>query len=78
MDPISNEADFKNIKEVPEDKYDAAFICTNDAEKYDLINFLIEKKKHILVEKPLSFESKDVYKNFEKSLKKQPSSIHSV
>ena len=70
VDPISNEADFKNIKEVPEDKYDAAFICTNDAEKYNLINFLIEKKKHILVEKPLSFESKDVYKNFEKSLKK--------
>ena len=45
VDPISNEADFKNIKQVPEDKYDAAFICTNDAEKYDLINFLIEKKE---------------------------------
>ena len=39
VDPVSNEADFKNIKQVPEDKYDAALICTSDAEKYDFINF---------------------------------------
>ena len=53
VDPYKKEADYKNIREVPNDKYDIAFISTPDKEKFKLINYCILNHKHILVEKPL-------------------------
>ena len=55
VDPYNSEANFKKLNEVPLDKYDAVFVCTPDDAKYSIINFCINNKKHILVEKPLNF-----------------------
>jgi len=53
IDTYNKKADYKNIRDVPLNIFDAVFICTPDAEKYDLIKYSLKNKKHVLVEKPL-------------------------
>jgi len=57
VDPANQEAEHKDITDVPLDTYDAALCCTPDAPKIGLLNYLAENGKHMLVEKPL-FASK--------------------
>ena len=56
-DIINKFADYKCIKDVPITDYDVVFLCTPDKEKYKIIKYCIENKKHILVEKPLWFKN---------------------
>ena len=53
VDPYEKGAHFKNIFEVPLDLFDAAMVCTPDSKKNEIIFYLLDNKKHILVEKPL-------------------------
>ncbi len=53
VDPVHDDADYKNIQQVPIDSYDAALVCTPDETKLDILNFLLKNAKHVLVEKPL-------------------------
>ena len=63
IDPLSPVANFKDIKELSLNKYDAALVCTGDSEKIKIIEYLINNKKHVLVEKPLiSNSTKDIEK----------------
>ena len=63
IDPISTDANLKNIKELPLNKFDTALICTGDSEKIEIIEYLLKNKKHVLVEKPLlSNSTKDLEK----------------
>lgn len=57
VDPYIEDADFKNIKEVPLEDYDAALLCIPDDPKIEIISFLLGNKKHVLVEKPLLTDS---------------------
>ena|SRR3990167_1746301 len=57
VDPVSGEATHKTLEAVPLDSYDAAFVCTPDDAKSSLLHYLIGHGKHILVEKPLIFDS---------------------
>ena len=50
---INGKGNYKNIKEVPLNTYDTAFICTPDSKKIDLIKYCLKNKKNVLVEKPL-------------------------
>ena len=51
---------YRDVKDVPLDKYDAALICTSDEAKIEIIKYLLSNKKHVLVEKPvLSSDHKD-------------------
>lgn len=52
VDPVSA-ADFCTLKDVPEDSYDAAMLCVPDDPKVELLTYLAERGKHVLVEKPL-------------------------
>lgn len=61
VDPLSNLAKYKNIKEVPTKIYDVAFLCLPDNSKKDVIDFLVKEKKHMLVEKPLILSSKEYH-----------------
>ena len=45
-------ADFKSIYKVPLEKFDTAFICVPDKEKLKIVNYCIDNKKNILIEKP--------------------------
>ncbi len=57
VDPFSHEASYPSIEAVPLDQYDAAFVCTPDDAKYSILYYLLQHKKHVLVEKPLFFEN---------------------
>ncbi len=53
IDPVAEGVDYKDIREVPLDSFDAAILCIPDDPKVALISYLLANKKHVLVEKPL-------------------------
>jgi predicted dehydrogenase len=59
VDPINQEADYADVKQVPLDSFDGAFVCTPDQVKFELLEYLLSQGKHVLVEKPLLAESND-------------------
>lgn len=69
VDPIAKDAQFKNIRDVPLQSYDAALVCTPNDYKYEIIHYLLSNQKHVLVEKPIVF-SESQYKELELLAKK--------
>jgi len=53
VDPVNPEADYRFLTDVPLSVYDAALVCTPDDAKLELLSYLLENGKHVLVEKPL-------------------------
>lgn len=53
VDPVSPEAQYQSLTDVPLDSYDAALVCVPDEAKPALLRYLLENRKHVLVEKPL-------------------------
>ena len=53
VDPVIADAGFRRVEDVPVDEYDAALVCTPDAAKMPVMTYLIDRGKHVLVEKPL-------------------------
>tara|TARA_Y100001970_G_C14259265_1_gene878336 strand:+ start:6913 stop:7836 length:924 start_codon:yes stop_codon:yes gene_type:complete len=62
VDPYNKEAHYKYISDVPLEKYNAAFVCTPDNNKIKIVNYLLENKKHVLVEKPLFSKNSNLIK----------------
>ena len=58
VDPINQDANWKNLNEVPLNIYDAILACIPDKPKEDLIRFCIKNNKHVLIEKPLFMDKK--------------------
>jgi len=56
VDPVAEDVDFKSIKEVPLDAYDAVLACVPDQAKMIMLGYLLEHGKHVLVEKPILAE----------------------
>jgi len=54
-DKNSTSANYSNIDEIDDKEYEAVLLCTPDSVKYDLLKHILNKKKHVLVEKPLFF-----------------------
>lgn len=52
VDPFSDEADFKDITEVPLESYDAVLGCIPDNPKSDFARYCLSNGKHVLLEKP--------------------------
>lgn len=53
VDPYNIEADYTDVKDVPLGDFDAAMCCIPDTPKYEIVKYLLENKKDVLVEKPL-------------------------
>lgn len=53
VDPVIAGATYRRVEDVPLGDYDAALVCTPDAPKVTVLTHLIERGKHVLVEKPL-------------------------
>lgn len=53
VDPINQEAEYRSCRDVPLADYDAALVCVPDEPKLELLRFLVEHGKHVLIEKPL-------------------------
>ena len=56
VDPVALDADYRSIEQVPLNIYDAALLCIPDNPKIEIITYLLENCKHVLVEKPLFSE----------------------
>jgi len=59
VDPVHPDADFRDLQDVPLDRYDAVLACIPDAPKCEILNYCVVNRKHVLVEKPLWFERED-------------------
>ena len=59
VDPMNPDADFRDIRDVPIDCFDAALLCVPDKPKLPLLRYLVENGKSALVEKP--FWTDDVH-----------------
>jgi scyllo-inositol 2-dehydrogenase (NADP+) len=59
VDPVAPDAPWKDVREVPPEEYDAALVCTPDAPKIEILSHLLERGKHVLVEKPLHAACED-------------------
>jgi len=57
VDPYYEDAHWRDIRDVPLDKYDAAIVCTPDEPKQEILSHLAANGKHALVEKPLHIAS---------------------
>ena len=53
VDPVNAEAQYQSVQQVPVDAYDAALVCTPDEPKVEILEYLLSRAKHVLVEKPL-------------------------
>jgi predicted dehydrogenase len=71
VDPLVPEADYRSIEDVPTDRYDAALLCIPDEPKVALIRYLLNKKKNVLVEKPLISENQSDLEELAALVKRQ-------
>ena len=53
VDPVSRDANYTAIDKVSLDSFDAALVCTPNHEKPAILDYLLSRGKHVLVEKPL-------------------------
>ena len=53
VDPINLSAEYRSVREVPIDSFDAALLCIPDEAKIEIATYLLSNGKHALVEKPL-------------------------
>lgn len=70
IDPFYQKADFKSIYDVPINSFDSALICTPDSVKNEIIIYLLNNKKNVLVEKPLLDTKKINLIDIQKAIKK--------
>ena len=66
VDPNNIEADFRDLKDVPLDSYDAVLACIPDQPKTELLKYCLLNGKHVLVEKPLWVERDEVIVTLER------------
>lgn len=53
VDPVNPEADYRDVADVPLERYDTVLCCIPDEPKVDVLRYLFSNGKHVLVEKPL-------------------------
>jgi len=56
VDPVAGSADYATIEQVPLDDYACAYVCTPDAPKQEIVRYLVEHGKHVLIEKPFTLD----------------------
>ena len=76
VDP-EKKSNFKKIKDVPINLYDSIFVCIPDDQKLKVIKYALQKKKNILVEKPLIGKNNQI-KEMEKLARKKKVFIYTA
>ena len=59
-------ADFQSISKVPLNKFDTVIACVPDSQKLKIVNYCINNKKHILLEKPFIVKNNKILSDLEK------------
>lgn len=63
-------ADYTNINKVPTNTYDAVILCVPDNQKIKLLQFCLQNKKHVMVEKPLISKKIEILNKIKNRFKK--------
>ena len=66
VDSVAGGVDFKNIEDVPLESYDAVLACIPDQAKMEVLGYLLEQGKHVLVEKPILAEDEAAIRHLRK------------
>jgi predicted dehydrogenase len=66
VDPVAEDVDFKTIQDVPLESYDAVLACIPDQAKMEVLGYLLEHGKHVLVEKPILAEDETDIRHLQK------------
>ena len=53
VDPVNPEAQYRKLVDVSPASYEAALVCVPDEPKAEVLDYLLSRGKHVLVEKPL-------------------------
>ena len=64
------DADYKSINQVPLNEYNTVFVCVPDKEKLKIVEYCIENKKNILIEKPFLIPNIKTKEYIKKKIKK--------
>lgn len=78
VDPEAGVADFTQIEEVPVETYDAACVCTPDDVKIQIVEYLLNRGKHVLVEKPLLAVHDDVLARLDEARRRTGSACYTA
>ncbi len=78
VDNASSLAQYSSIKDVPLNNFEAAFVCTPDSCKMEILKYLLNNKKHVLVEKPVVSETHEELLFVETLAKKNSVSIYTA
>ena len=60
VDPLNRKADFKFIEQVPLSEYEAVCLCVPNNQKKKIIDYCLKNNKHVLIEKPLILDEKEI------------------
>jgi scyllo-inositol 2-dehydrogenase (NADP+) len=71
VDTSNTDADYRELREVALDRYDAALLCVPDSAKIELLDYLVDHGKHALVEKPLVAEDEAILKRLENKARRR-------
>jgi predicted dehydrogenase len=66
VDNKNPEAEYRDVRDVPLGDYDVALVCTPDEAKPGLLDYLLGRGKHVLVEKPLVASDEAALRRLEK------------
>ena len=69
VDPVAEGVDFKAVEDVPLESYDAVLACIPDQAKMEVLGYLLEQGKHVLVEKPILAEDEADIRHLQKLAK---------
>ena len=50
VDPLSDNIHYKNVEEVPLNDYEVVYVCCPDSYKKEIVQYLVNNKKHVLIE----------------------------
>lgn len=69
VDSVSGGVDFRAVEDVPLESYDAVLACIPDQAKMEVLGYLLEQGKHVLVEKPILTENEADIRHLQKLAK---------
>ena len=65
VDTANPDADFRSLRDVSLDSFDAAMLCVPDGAKMGLLDYLVAHGKHALIEKPLLGDNETALRQLE-------------
>jgi scyllo-inositol 2-dehydrogenase (NADP+) len=77
-DPFNEAAAYRSAHDVPVDAFDAAVLAIPDDDKIELVSYLLEQGKHVLVEKPLPLPDQETTRQLEELARSRGLSLYTA